>query len=237
MGKSHLKRIAAPKTWDVRRKTNKFIARPMPGPHSLKASLTINFLLRNVLQCAKTTKEIKLILANNSILIDKKSRKEYKYPVGFMDVVELPSTKEYYRMLYNHKGKLKLINIDSKESKLKLLKVINKSIIKKGKIQITFHDGRNMLLDKFDGKVGDTALFDLEKKEIKKWIPLAENSLIYLSGGGYVGSVAKIKGIIKARDLQKEKVVVEIEGKEYITLSDYAFVIGKDKSELKVQEK
>jgi len=47
----------------------------------------------------------------------------------------------------------------------------------------------------------------------------------------------KIKGIIKARDLQKGKVLIEIDGKDYITLSDYAFVVGKDKSEIKVQEK
>ena len=227
MGKSHLKRIAAPKTWDVRRKTNKFIARPMPGPHSLKASLTINFLLRNVLQCAKTTKEIKLILANNSILIDKKSRKEYKYPVGFMDVVELPSTKEYYRMLYNHKGKLKLINIDSKESKLKLLKVINKSIIKKGKIQITFHDGRNMLLDKFDGKVGDTVIFNFKSKQIEKVLKLEKDALIYLIYGKHTGTFGSVKEIIPVKGFEKQRLVYIIDGVDTETLKDYVFVVDK----------
>jgi len=237
MGKNHIKRIAAPKSWDIKRKTYKFIARPMPGPHSVKSALTLNFLLRNVLEYAKTTKEIKMILTNKSILVDKTVRNDYKFPIGLMDVVEIPAMNEYYRMIYNSKGKLKLLSIDSKESNMKLLKVINKSIVKKGKIQLTFHDGRNILLDKFEGKVGDTALFDLQKKEIKKWLPLAENALVYLSGGGYVGSLAKIKGIIKARDLQKGKVLIEIDGKDYITLSDYAFVVGKDKSEIKVQEK
>src|SRR3989338_6869114 len=127
MGKNHIKRIAAPKSWDIKRKTYKFIARPMPGPHSVKSALTLNFLLRNVLEYAKTTKEIKMILTNKSILVDKTVRNDYKFP------------------------------IDSKESNMKLLKVINKSIVKKGKIQLTFHDGRNILLDKFEGKVGDTA--------------------------------------------------------------------------------
>src|SRR3989344_5576822 len=165
MGKNHIKRIAAPKSWDIKRKTYKFIARPMPGPHSVKFALTLNFLLRNVLEYAKTTKEIKMILTNKSILVDKKIRKDYKFPIGLMDVVEIPKLNEYYRVLYDTNGRLKLVKIDKKESNLKLLRIVKKSAVKKGKIQLTFHDGRNLVLDKFEGNVGDSALFDIENKK------------------------------------------------------------------------
>lgn len=36
MVRRHLKRIAAPKTWPIKRKEHKWIVRPTPGPHPLK---------------------------------------------------------------------------------------------------------------------------------------------------------------------------------------------------------
>ena len=33
-GKEHLKRVAAPRTWPITRKTSKWVAKPSPGPHS-----------------------------------------------------------------------------------------------------------------------------------------------------------------------------------------------------------
>ncbi len=94
MGKNHLFRIAAPGTWAIKRKEQKFIARPTPGTHPLDKSLTINFLLRHLLGYAKTTKEIKLILTNGEIQIDKIVRKDHKFPIGLMDVIELTKLKE-----------------------------------------------------------------------------------------------------------------------------------------------
>ena len=35
MGKDHLKRLAAPKNWQIRRKKLTFITKSVPGPHSL----------------------------------------------------------------------------------------------------------------------------------------------------------------------------------------------------------
>lgn len=237
MGKNHLLNLNAPKSWKFNRKETKFVARPIPGPHSMDKSLTLTFILRELLKQAKTTKEIKMILTNGEVLVDKKKRTEVKYPVGLMDVLEIPKLEEHYRMILKTDGTLTLISIDNKEADIKLLKVINKTIVKKGKFQITFHDGRNILLDKSECKIGDSALFNIKDNKISKWIPLTKESLVYLSAGGHVGSLGKIVDILKTRDLQKPKVIVEINGKNYITLMSYSFVVGKDKPEISLGEK
>jgi len=232
MGKDHLFRLVAPKTWPIRRKTTKWIARPLPGPHPLKESITLSIIIRDILEYAKTTKEVKRILNNKSLLVDKVARTDYKFPVGFMDVIDFPSLNESYRVIYDDKGVFTLININKNESNLKLLGIIRKTIIKKGRTQVTLHDGRNIIVENFKGKIGDTILFDVVKKSVNKLLPLEKDSLVFLNGGTHIGSIGKVKDVIKSKDLEKPRVVVEIEGKNYDTLSKYAFVIGHDKPEL-----
>ena len=238
MVQNHLSAIAAPKSWTVERKEHtRWIVRPMPGAHPLNKCVSLSFVIRNMLKYAKTMKETKKILYEGQIKVDKKTRKDYKFGIGLMDVLEIEKLGEAYRMLYAHDGTLKLHKVNGKENNIKLLKVINKTVIKKGKIQITFHDGRNMLFDKTKLNVGDSVLYDLNKKEIMKDITLENDSLVFLSGGKHVGKLAIIKDIIKAKNLEKAKVLIDINGKQYTTLMDYAFAVGKLKPEITIEAK
>ena len=110
-------------------------------------------------------------------------------------------------------------------------------MIKKGKLQLTFHDGRTIIMEKFEGNVGDTVLFNLTDKTISKFLPLHKDYLVYLNGGSHIGNICKVKDVLRSEDLQKPKVAVEINGREYLTLTDYAFVVGKDKPDLSLEEK
>lgn len=237
MVKNHLSRLAAPKSWFMKRKSQKYIARPLPGPHTLNRCFTLNFLLREILDYAKTTKEIRTILHKGDVLVDGVARKEHKFPIGLMDVIVIPKLNENYRIIYNDKGKFVLLPIKKTEVNSKLLRIIRKSIVKKGKMQLTFHDGRTLLVDKFKGRVGDSVLFDFSKKSISKHLSLDKGALVYLSGGSHIGRLAKVKDVIRLADLEKPKVVVELEGKEYITPARYVFVVGKDKPELSLEVK
>ncbi len=235
MGRNHLSRIAAPNSWFLGRKSNKWVTRPSPGPHSLAGCVPLSFVLRNMLNYAKTKKEINKILNDGDLIVDKKVRKGYKFPVGLMDVIEIPKLKEVYRVIYNSAGHLDLVQIAITESPLKLLKVVRKNVIKGGKMQLTFHDGRNILVDKFEGSVGDSALYDFEKRDVVKWLKMENGVLVYLTGGKHIGTFGILKGVIKEEDLQKAKVMVEISSAEYTTLMKYAFIVGKNKSELKLE--
>ncbi|HIH25988.1 30S ribosomal protein S4e [Candidatus Woesearchaeota archaeon] len=238
MARNHLATIAAPKTLRVERKGGeKWIARARPGAHPLHRSLTLNYILKNVLKHAISTKEVNKILYEKNVTIDKKVRLDHKYGVGLMDIVEIEKLGESYRVLLNNNGELVLRKITKKDSELKILQVVKKTIIKKGKLQLTFHDGRNLLVDKTKLNIGDSVIFDLGKKQVVKEIPLENNSLALLSGGKHIGKLATIKDIIKVKNLEKPKVVVDIDGKEYITLMSYAFAVGKNKPEVSLGEK
>ncbi len=232
MGQDHLLRLNVPKSWPIEKKETKYIARAIPGPHSLNGSMPLGVLMRFMLKCAKTRKEVKKILNEGGILVNKLARKDEKFPVGFMDIIEVPMLKENYRLVYNKRGFFSLIQISMEESNLKLLKIVRKNMVKGGLVQLTFHDGRTIASKKSDCKVGDSVLFDLKSRKAVKTISIEPGALIFLNGGAHIGHFGKIKEVIKSNDLQKPKVMFEINGKGYSTDVEYAFVVGKDRPEI-----
>src|SRR3989344_2575147 len=118
MVKQHLKRIATPSTWNIKRKKNVWITRSYPGAHTLDKSLSLNTAMKEVIKCAKTSKEVRTILQTKTVLVDGIQRKELKLPVGLMDVISFPDIKESYRMLLSKKGSITSVEIKEAESKL-----------------------------------------------------------------------------------------------------------------------
>ncbi|MDD5651574.1 MAG: 30S ribosomal protein S4e [Candidatus Nanoarchaeia archaeon] len=230
----HLKRIPAPKIWPIKRKIRKFIARPMPGPHCLNDCITLNILLKDFLNQAKTTKEVKFILNNGKILVNKIPRKEYRFPLGIMDIIEIPDLKQKFILLFNEKNRFSLNPI--KDSNTKLCKIIGKKVVKNKKVQINLHDGRNLLLDKNNYAVGDTIVFDLENKKVKDHLKLEKDVMIYLNGGSCKGHIGKLQKIDEGNGYAEQKITFLLGKEVHTTLKKYAFVVGKDKSLIEVKE-
>jgi small subunit ribosomal protein S4e len=230
MSKKHLKRLNIPKTWDIKKKGIKYIKRPNPGAHTFNQGISLSVFLRDISHTAKTNKEVKNILNNHEVLIDGIRRKEVKFIVGFMDIITIPSTKQNLRITINNKGKLSFIDIDEKESKLKVCRIKTKTMSKKG-IQLGLSDGRSIILkDKKECKVGDSALIELPSQNIKEIIKLEKGSLIFLVGGKHNGSTATIQNI-------KDKTMTcKNQDLKFETSKKYAYVIGKEKPVIKVQE-
>ncbi len=227
--KQHIKRLNTPKTWNIKRKGICWITRPKPGAHPLKFGMSINSVLKEILKLTKTTKESKRIINNKNILIDGKIIKEHRFLVGFMDVISLPSIKKYYRIIFDKKGRLSLIEIDEKESKMKICKILNKHTLK-GKIQINFTDSRNIIVDKNSYNTSDSLLITLPDQKIKDHIKFEKNSTIYLIGGKHIGIIGKVEEIKGNKFIFKTQ-----KGETYETLKKYAFVIGKDKPIMKLE--
>lgn len=227
MSKNHLKRLNVPKSWPIkRRKGVKFITKPLPGPHSLKKSMSINIILKDMLNYAKTTKEVKKILHEGKILINNIIKKDYKFPAGFMDTISIPDFNEYYRLLYNEKGKFILKPIKKEEAVTKLCKIKNKTILKRNKIQLNLFDGTNIIVPKDGYKVGDSIL--LENNKIKKHLKLEKNALIFLTDGKYIGNMGILEQISEPSALTQTKISFKSNNKKFETLKKYAFVIDKD---------
>ena len=62
---AHLKRLASPRTWFVKRKGIKFITRPKPSGIEMDLTLPINTIFKELLQIANNSKEVKYILQKN----------------------------------------------------------------------------------------------------------------------------------------------------------------------------
>lgn len=225
MTKNHLPTLAAPRPWKVERKKHKWIAKPMPGPHKKDTSITLNLLLRDILGYAKTTKEIKKILNDGNLLVDGRKRKEHKFPIGFMDIIEFPKLKESHKITFNEKGKIDLEKINDNEKTHKICKIINKTAIKNKKIQINLHDGKNIIVDKSPEKVGDSVVIDLKSYKITKVIPMQKNANILLIGGKNIGKKGKLLEVVPGKGIQSTKVIYESEGAKHETLKDYVFVL------------
>lgn len=230
----HLKRISAPKIWAIKRKERKYIARPIPGPHSLDNCITLNILIKDFLKQAITEKEVKYILNNGKILINKVARKDHRFPVGVMDIIEIPELKEKYILLYNQKNRFALSPITDADTKL--CKIIGKTVIKNKKIQINLHDGQNILLDKNNYAVGDTILWDLKNKKLKDHIKLEKGVSIYLTNGTYKGNIGKLQNIEEKEGSEEPRITFLLGKETHTTLKKYAFVVGKDKSLIEVKE-
>ena len=219
--KAHLKSITAPKTWQVDRKKNKFIARPKPGAHKLETSMPLLLVLRDVLKLAESSKEAKYILTHKEVIVDGKKRRDIKYPLGLMDVLSIPALKLHFRGILTTKNKLIFTSISKEESEFKLSKITNKKIVGK-KVQLNLSDGRNILLDKNNYKTGDTLALKLPSQEIVKHLPLKEGCTVYLVAGEHKGAVGKLISI------KGNNAGVVIDGEEFETPKKYLYVIGDD---------
>ena len=228
MTKRHLFALNAPNNWPIKRKEYKWIVRPSPGPHPLKRCLPLKLLITGILNHAKNSREVRKILKNNEIIINDKVVKDLKFPIGIMDHIEIKSTNEHFRLFINEHNKYQLRKKNKEEAKLKLCKIINKKILKKGITQLNLYDGRNILVDKDSYKTGDSVIIDLEKNKIVSHLKLEKDAFVYLIGGKYFGSYGKIESIISKKGLQPAKISLKSNDKQIETLKEYAFVVSQD---------
>ncbi|MEK6983435.1 MAG: 30S ribosomal protein S4e [Nanoarchaeota archaeon] len=222
MGKNHLKILASPKTWHVKRKGLTFIAKPAAGPYGLNTGMPLNLLLRQVLVGANTAREVKKLLNFNEIKIDGKIRRDPSFCVGIFDTIEL-ATDNCFRVILNERGKLGVIKVSKEETSLKPCKITGKTMVK-GRLQLNLFDGKNILVDDNAYKIGDTIILTLPELKISKHLPLSRRSTIFLAGGKHIGEVGMVEDIVKDKVFYKNQKEELIE-----TSKKYAFVVGEDK--------
>lgn len=220
MGNNHLKRLASPKTWRVKRKGTKFITKQVSGPHRIDMGIPLNVLLKEALNYANTTREVKKIINTGEIKIDGRVRKDFRFPVGIFDTVEFTSTNEHFRIVLNKKGKISIIKINKEESSVKPHKIIGKTIVR-GKLQLNLYDGKNIFVDKDGYKVGDTVVLSLPEQKISKHLKLEKKTTIFLMGGKHIGEMGHVEDVVGNRIIYKNQ-----KGDMIETSKKYAFVIG-----------
>ncbi len=230
---AHLKRLLAPSFWKVPKKEKKWVVTPRAGPHPKLQSVPLSIVLTHMVKIADTTAEAKKIIRKGEIFVDGKRRKDYAYPVGLFDVISIPRIKKNYRLVPSVKG-LDLIETSEKETTLKICKVNNKSVLKKGRTQLNLHDGKNILVENGNYKTGDSLLVELPSLKIIEHLPLEKGNLGIISHGSGAGKSGKIKELLKGTMREPQKVLCDIGKEDRIVSRDSFIVLGKEKPAIKV---
>lgn len=226
-GSKHQKRIAVPKAILLpTKKESTWLVRTMAGGHSLHASMPLAVLLRDVLHYAKTMSEVKKILSQRFVLVDGQVRVEPKFPVGFMDVIELPKAGKHYIILVDNHSRLipKEISKDQKSSKL--VKVVKKYTIPGNKIAVTLHDGKTMQADN-NVKVGDSIRISLPKLSIQQVVKLAPGAKCIIREGKHAGMLAVLDEIIQRKEGRAAEAKLKHGKEEFVTVAKYLFVVDE----------
>lgn len=145
-----------------------FAPRPSTGPHKLRESLPLVIFLRNRLKYALTNAEVTKIVMQRLIKVDGKVRTDPNYPSGFMgmfirifgtflnlylkyfiDVITIDKTGEFFRLIYDVKGRFTIHRITTEEAKVSLLifKSLNKLHVM---IKISRHELRVITFSSFN---------------------------------------------------------------------------------------
>ena len=234
--RKHLKRYKAPKTWPIHPKEETWTVKPSAGPHAIEDCLSLMVVVRDILKIADNSREAKRIINSGDIVINGRSKKDYKFPVGFMDIITIPKTNETYRVLLDNKRRLTLKPITNEETDVKLSKIVNKTTIKGGQTQLNLHDGRNLLTEE-DYKVGDVLSLKIPEQEVQNVYKLEEGATVLVTGGKHTGEIGKISEIIINQSSNPNTVIIENSRKEnFLTLKDYAFVIGENEPSIELLE-
>ena len=220
-----MKRIISPNNYRQAKKEKKFSVKCSPGPHSAKNSIPLLVVVRDILNYAEIAKEAKKIISKKEIFVDGKARTRHNYGVGFMDILSIPKTNEYFKTIIENK-KLIFQKIDKKDSNEKLCKIIGKSKIKKGLIQLHLHDSRNIVIKNNDAnyKPGDSVLISLDNKsKIKKHIEFKKGTNGIIIDGKNKGKTGIIEEIKKANGFDDDIVILKNEKETFTTIKKYVF--------------
>lgn len=220
----HLKRYSIPKYWKLGRKEKIFVVSPRPGPHKKFECVPLLVVIRDVLKVFENAKEAKSAIKKGEMLVDKKVRKDMNYPVGLMDVIEIPKTKKYYRVSVNRQG-LMLEEIGPSQADRKLCRIQDKRTIRGGITQISLHDGRNILTEKNIYRPNDSLLIEVPSQKILKHYKFGKNSPAIVISGKNIGVGGKVKEIFDRKTmLESNRVVLQTKEGEMETIKEYVLV-------------
>lgn len=220
-----------PKSWNIPRKTHKWTVKSSPGPHSKLKSVPLLLVMRDILKLANSSREVRKILNDRNVMVDGRIVRDYKFPVGMFDVINIPKIDSSYRVLLDEKQRLSLHKIS--DSEIKLCRIDDKTIVKGGNIQLNLHDGSNIVSDEYSYHTFDSILISLPDRKVMQHLVYKPGNLALITGGAHSGEVGTIKEIRKTRSPMPN--MVSIRGAyDFETIEDYVFVIGKNTPEIEI---
>ena len=233
-GSKKLKRQMAPTFWGINRKEKRFVITVRPGSHPKNYSIPTAVLLRDTLKKVKTLREAKSSIYGGKVKIDGVTQKSLHHSIGLMDVIELDGTTDVYRLVPKQGHVLQPIKIDSAEKSKKLAKVKSKTIIKGGKTQLGFHDGRTIITD-MKANIDDTCLLQIPEQKILDVIKFEKNSQVIVTRGINTGRIGLVNEIKQGTFTLPKRISVIIDDNTVEIPVTITMVVGKDKPIIQIR--
>jgi ribosomal protein S4E len=224
--KKHLKRLNAPRHWNLAKMGGVWAPRPSAGPHKLRECVPITIILRERLKYALTKKESVQICMERCVKVDGKVRTDQNYPVGIMDVVELDKSGDRFRLMMDTKGRFVLHRINKEEATFKLCR-IQKVMVTSKKVPVAVaHDGRTLRFPDPNLKTNDTVKFEIATGKMSDIVKFELGALVLITRGhnaGRVGTVTHIEHHMNSFDIVS---VQDAKGHKFATRLNNVFCIG-----------
>jgi small subunit ribosomal protein S4e len=232
---THLKTIASSTTLKVPRKEKAWLLKSAPGPHKADESMSMTVLLRDYLGLADNRKEARYILRNKEILVDGRRVTDDKFAVGLLDIVCMKEQDKCYIILVDHRGRLYPKEISKKDAEEKVCKIIGKTMLKGGKLQLNLYDGKNIIISPKDSKkyaAGGSLVLKLPETKITAYIDRAKGKMALVAKGRHAGKIGKIVEMSKSGLNLKSLTTLDVDGEQLVTDTDYIIMVGDTKSRI-----
>jgi small subunit ribosomal protein S4e len=235
-GRRTIKRISAPRLWNISRKDARFVTKPSPGSHPIEKCYPLAVVLRDILGVVASQREVMQVLTRGDVLVDGTARDDPGFSVGLFDVVSIPKEGKSFRLVPSPDG-LVPRDIVSTEAGMKLCRVRSKVRVTGGKMQYGFHDGRSLLDDKLAASCGDTVMMKVPVQEVVGSVKLAKGATALVVSGERAGQVGTITAVKKGTNSREKMVSISLPSGETELPERLIFAVGNDRPLLEVQAK
>jgi len=225
---NHQKRLSAPTSWPVERKTETFTVAPDAGPHG-EDGVPLLILLRDVLGYVDSRKEARYAVEQDNVLVNGTAVADATRPIGMFDIVAFDERAEYYRVFPDEGGRLALTPIDAGAAGSKLGKIIEKRTVPGGEVQLTAHDGATLLVEEGTPyEPGDSLVLDNDDNSVVAHFPYEEGALVTAVDGQHAGEIGTLTSIDVTPGSNPNTVSVETDDGAFETIEDYVVVIDEN---------
>ncbi len=231
----HSKRYNAPtKKWGIPTKEAFWAPKARAGSHPAESSVPLMVVLRDILEYSNTSREAKRVLAERKVKVDGKVVTDDNRSIGLMDVVSIADLGEDYRVLFDQRGKVRLLPIEDAQAEWKLAKITGKTALKGGRMQYNLHDGRNLRSEDDDEyKTKDVLKIEVPSQNVVENYEFKEAMMALVTGGEHIGEIGTIEECEIVRGSQPNFVHFE---SGISTIEKYTFIIGEETPVIEIPE-
>jgi small subunit ribosomal protein S4e len=116
-----------------------------------------------------------------------------------------------------------------------ICKLVGKTALKGGKIQLNLHGGKNIILSAKDAKkysVGGSLIVSLPDFKIGEFIESGIGKMALVAKGRHSGKVGKIIEVTKSALNLKSLTTLDVNGEKLVTNTEYIFIVGDKESKI-----